>query len=168
MARALTINSTNVRNMMSFAWERMALAAAATFAPRRAVERAARLFATPPRHAHTPREIELLQTGRGFVVPMGLARLAAWRFGREDLPAVVFSHGWGGRGAQFRAFVAPLVEAGYQVVLFDHEGHGHSEGHEASLVHFIKGLEAVIAHVEREWAVVSGLVGHSLGAAAIA
>ena len=167
-ARASTLNSTNVRNLMSFAWERVALAFASTLAPRHAVERAARLFATPPRHAHTPREIELLQTGRGFVVPVGFARLAAWRFGREDRPAVLFSHGWGGRGAQFRAFVAPLVQAGYQVVLFDHEGHGHSEGREASLVHFIKGLESVVAHLEREGATIAGFIGHSLGAAAIA
>src|SRR5436190_24371342 len=115
-ARALPFNSTNVRNMLGLAWERLALAAAATLAPERAVDRAARLFATPPRHAHTPREIELLGTGRGFVVHVGLARIAAWRFGGEDLPAIVFSHGWGGRGAQFRHFVTPLLEAGYQVV----------------------------------------------------
>lgn len=166
VARASTFNSTNVRNTLQFAWERLALGVAAAVAPRKAVERAARLFATPPRHPHTAREVELLQTGRGFVVPVGLARIAAWRFGDEDRPAVIFSHGWGGRGAQFRAFVAPLVEAGYQVILFDHEGHGHSEGTEASLIHFMHGVEAVVAHVEKR-APVAGLVGHSLGAAAV-
>ena len=167
-APAFAINSTNVRNAIAFTWERVALGIASALAPDRAIERAARLFATPPRHPHTAREIELLQTGRGFVVPMGFRRLAAWRFGGADKPAIVFSHGWGGRGAQFRAFVAPLVEAGYQVVLFDHEGHGHSEGDQASLIHFLKGLETVVAHLEREDVQVAGLVGHSLGAAAVA
>jgi pimeloyl-ACP methyl ester carboxylesterase len=162
------MNSTNVRNSLSLVWERIALGVASAIAPKRAVERAARLFATPPRHPHTAREVELLQTGRGFVVPMGFGRLAAWRFGRVGNPAIVFSHGWGGRGAQFRAFVTPLVEAGYQVVLFDHEGHGHSEGHEASLIHFLKGLETVVTHLEREGVTIAGLVGHSLGAAAVA
>ena len=167
-ARASTLNSTNVRNTLQFAWERIALGVASAFAPRRAVERAARLFATPPRHPHTTREVELLQTGRGFVVPVGLVRIAAWRFGNSERPAIVFSHGWGGRGAQFRAFVAPLLDAGYQVILFDHEGHGHSEGTEASLIHFLKGLEAVVGHIEKEGARVAGIVGHSLGAAAVA
>jgi pimeloyl-ACP methyl ester carboxylesterase len=167
-SRAIPINSTNVRNAMMLTWERVALGVASAFAPRRAVERAARLFATPPRHAHPAREIELLQTGRGFVVALGFRRLAVWRFGSMDAPVIVFSHGWGGRGAQFRAFVPRLVQAGYQVVLFDHEGHGHSEGDEASLVHFLRGLEAVIAHLEREGATIAGLVGHSLGASAIA
>jgi len=167
-ALASSLNSTNVRNAIALAWTRIALGVTSTIAPKRAVERAARLFATPPRHPHTTREVELLRTGRGFVVTLGLRRIAAWRFGSADAPAIVFSHGWGGRGAQFRAFVAPLVEAGFQVVLFDHEGHGHSEGEEASLVHFWKGLEAVIRQVEGEGVVVKALVGHSLGAAAIA
>jgi pimeloyl-ACP methyl ester carboxylesterase len=165
-ARALSFNSTNVRNKLGFAWERIALAVASTLAPERAVDRAARLFATPPRHAHTPREVELLATGRGFVVHVGLTRIAAWRFGREDRPAIVFSHGWGGRGAQFRYFVTPLLEAGYQVVLFDHEGHGMSEGRESSLVHFIGALRALIEGLERDGIDVAGVVGHSLGAAA--
>ena len=166
-SRATALNSTNVRKTMAFAWERIALGVTSALAPGHAVERAARLFATPPRHSHTEREVELLRTGRGFVVPLGLARIAAWRFGAEDRPAIVFSHGWGGRGAQFRAFVDPLVEAGYQVILFDHEAHGHSEGSEASLIHFLKAIEAVVAYVERKGARVAGLVGHSLGAAAV-
>jgi len=58
------------------------------------------------------------------------------------------------------------VEAGYQVVLFDHAGHGMSEGREASLVHFMRGLDAVVRHVESGGAVVKGFVAHSLGAAA--
>ena len=166
-ARTLSLNSTNVRNTIEFAWHRIALAVSSALAPERAVARAARLFATPPRYAHTSREVELLRTGRGFVVHVGLVRVAAWRFGLEERPAIVFSHGWGGRGAQFRHFVAPLLEAGYQVVLFDHEGHGMSEGHEASLVHFIKALEAVVANIERGGARVAAFVGHSLGAAAV-
>jgi pimeloyl-ACP methyl ester carboxylesterase len=167
IARALSFNSTNVRNTIGFAWHRVALAVSSALAPERAVARAARLFATPPRYAHTPQEIELLRTARGFVVHVGLARIAAWRFGDEGRPAVVMSHGWGGRGAQFRHFVAPLVDAGFQVVLFDHEGHGMSEGREASLVHFIKALEAVVDAVERSGVTVAALVGHSLGAAAV-
>src|SRR5258706_4811803 len=166
-SRAYALNSTNVRNTLAFAWQRVALAVASSLAPERAIERAARLFATPPRHKHTEREVELLRTGRGFVVNAGLARIAAWRFGGEDRPAVVFSHGWGGRGAQFRQFVPALLDAGYQVILFDHEGHGLSEGREASLVHFIRTLEAVVASVERGGASVAGIVGHSLGAAAV-
>jgi pimeloyl-ACP methyl ester carboxylesterase len=160
------LNSTNVRNMTVLAWERLNLAVSTWVAPQRAVDRAARLFATPPRFAHTVPERALLATGRGFVVASGEGRIAAWRFGEESHPAVILSHGWGGRGAQLRAFVPALVEAGYQAILFDHPGHGHSEGREASLVHFVKGIDAVARDLEARGAKVAGIVAHSLGAAA--
>src|SRR5262249_48913737 len=71
-----------------------------------------------------------------------------------------------GRGAQLHAFVPELVAAGFQVVLFDHVGHGASEGRETTLVHFIRGLDAVATRLEAEGVAIAGVVGHSLGAAA--
>jgi len=168
MSVAAPLNSTNVRNTMAFAWNRARVSIASLVAPEKAIEIAARLFATPPRYAHTPREQELLATGERFDVNAPDARLAAWRFGRADRPAVVVSHGWGGRGAQFRAFVPHLLDAGYQVIVFDHAGHGLSEGGESSLIHFMRDIGAVVSHVESRGAKVVALIGHSLGAAAAA
>jgi pimeloyl-ACP methyl ester carboxylesterase len=168
MSVAATLNSTNVRKTMAFAWNRMRLSIASLVAPQRAIDIAARLFATPPRYAHTPREQELLATGERFDVQAPDAKLAAWRFGRADRPAVVVSHGWGGRGAQFRAFVPQLLDSGYQVIVFDHAGHGLSEGAESSLIHFMRDIGAVVSHVELRGAKVVALIGHSLGAAAAA
>ncbi len=170
---AVPMNSTNVRKLpglpaaATLAWQRLSLALASALAPRRAVATAVRLFATPPRHAHTGPELELLATGTRFDVAAGATRLAAWRFGPAERPAVVLCHGWGGRGAQLRAFVPALVGAGFQVVAFDHTGHGLSEGREATLVHFIDGLDAVIGSLRARGIPLAGLLGHSLGAAAV-
>ncbi|HUQ29636.1 MAG TPA: alpha/beta fold hydrolase [Usitatibacter sp.] len=168
MPAAATLNSTNVRNSLMLAWNRMHLTLTSVLAPEKAVDAAARLFATPPRHAHTARELELLATAQRFDVVADDGKLAAWRFGDKKRPTVIVSHGWGGRGAQFRAFVPALLDAGYQVVVFDHIGHGSSEGDESSLVHFLRDLDAVVAHVEAKGSGVVGLIGHSLGAAAAA
>jgi pimeloyl-ACP methyl ester carboxylesterase len=160
-------NSTNVRNPLLGMLQRMELALVSTLAPQRAVDIAARHFSTPPRFEHTARERELLSTGTRYDVQSARGRIAAWRFGRTDRPAVVLVHGWGGRGAQLGAFVPALLDAGYQVITFDHVGHGHSEGAHATLVHFWDGLGAVVADTESRGSRVHGLVGHSLGAAAI-
>jgi pimeloyl-ACP methyl ester carboxylesterase len=166
MLIALRRNSTNVRQMAGLAAHRLRLRLASAFAPQRALEEAARLFSTPPRIPHTARELELLATGTRFEVREGPLSLMAWRFGAPDRPVVLISHGWGGRGAQLRSFVAPLCDAGYQVVVFDHVGHGYSGGTASSLVQFVEGLDAVVRHLEREGFRIAGLVGHSLGAAA--
>lgn len=167
MPTLTTLNSTNVRNAMSLAVTKLQFGIASALNPRAAVDKAMRLFMTPPRFAHSQRERELLATGRGYVVDAPHARLSAWRFGRTDRPAVLLSHGWGGRGAQFRRFVPGLVDAGFQVVVFDHAAHGHSEGKEASLVHFIRDVEAIALDLQIRGVPIAGAIGHSLGAAAL-
>lgn len=166
-AFASPMNSTIVRSMRMLS-TRARLQVGAIVAPERAVSEAVRLFLTPPRRPARPRDRDFLAGGTGFVVPFGLARLSAWRFGDERRPAVILSHGWGGRGAQFHAFVPALVEAGFQAVVFDHAGHGFSEGGQSSLIDFARGLAAVAEALESRGIVVAGVVGHSLGAAAIA
>ena len=160
-------NSTNVRNAIHSMWLRTEMAVTSTLAPHKAVDTAARLFSTPPRFAHTGRELELLSTGMRYNVATAHGEIAAWRFGRADRPAVVLVHGWGGRGAQLGAFVPTLLDAGYHVILFDHIGHGFSEGSTATLVHFWRGLEAVVAHAEGRGTRFVAAIGHSLGASAV-
>ena len=175
MPLALSMNSTNVRSPIlrallpaaTLAVHRARFRVASFVAPGKAVDLAARLFATPPRHGHTEAERAALAQASRYHVSLGFQRLVAWRFGASDRPVVVASHGWGGRGAQFRAFVPVLLEAGYQVVVFDHAGHNESDGRESSLIHFIDGLDAVVRDTESRGARVVALIGHSLGAAAI-
>ena len=163
-----TINSTIVRNILSLARVRASLALVRVRGAEHAVERATRIFLTPPRHAHREREIAFLAKGERFVVPSEDVRLAAWRFGEAANPAIVFSHGWGGRGAQGAAIAEAALASGYQAVVFDHQAHGFSEGRESSLVAFSRGLAAVTDSLAARGVRVAGVVGHSLGAAAIA
>ena len=166
-AALLPMNSTIVRSMKMLA-TRARLQAGAVIAPERAVADAVRLFLTPPRRLVRSRDRAFLAGGDGCVVPAGDTRLSAWRFGPRERPAVILSHGWGGRGAQWHAFVPALVEAGFQAVVFDHAAHGLSEGRQSSLVDFARGLGAVADAVAARGVRVAGIVGHSLGAAAIA
>ena len=67
------MNSTNVRNPILGMLQRAELALVSTLAPQRAVDIAARHFATPPRFEHTARERELLvargrRDGRPIVI----------------------------------------------------------------------------------------------------
>ena len=160
-------NSTIVRSIRILS-TRARLQVGALVAPERALADAVRLFLTPPRRAMRERDRAVLAGGEGFVVRGTEGRLAAWQFGPREAPAVILSHGWGGRGAQFRAFIPALLGAGFQAVAFDHAGHGLSEGRQSSLVDFGRGIGAVADALAARGIPVAGVVGHSLGAAAIA
>ena len=161
------LNSTIVRKHIQLPLLRTGTRIAAAIAPAWVARTAARRFIKPPFHAHTPPELRHLQGGRRLSIPSRMGALAAWQFGDRWRPAIIMSHGWGGRGAQFREFVSTLTDAGFQVWLFDHVSHGMSEGVEAPITDFAKGVAAVVQAAEAEGATVAGFVGHSLGCAGI-
>lgn len=169
MAHAVSspFNSTTVRiNLFHFA-ARIGVSLVAAVAPAWTARKASQWFITPPRILHTPRELQTLAHGTRLSIASPLGKLAAWRFGDPAHPAIITSHGWGGRGAQFRDFVPALTGTGYQIVLFDHVSHGYSDGKVAPITDFAIGVSTVAKHLERHGVAIAGFVGHSLGCAGI-
>src|SRR3954470_12473309 len=144
--------STNVR-----------FAATALLAPGLAGAWAERLFLTPPRPRIEASALDLIDARSSFLVHKA-RNIAVWEWGWQSrgAPAVLLAHGWGGHAAQMRAFVFPLLAAGYRVVGFDQPAHGLSEGRLTSLVDFADVLAAVAANRGP----VHAVIAHSLGAAA--
>lgn len=169
MAQSISspINSTIVRIQATRLATRAGMSVASLLAPAWAARKASQWFITPPRILHTPRELQSLTRGTRLTLSTSMGALATWRFGDPAAPAIILSHGWGGRGAQFREFVPALLAAGYQVWLFDHVGHGLSEGREAPITDFARGIAAVANHVERQGIAIAGFIGHSLGCAGV-
>lgn len=144
--------STNVR-----------FAASALLFPELAGAWAERLFLTPPRHGGAAAALDLIDARSALIEHKG-RHIATWRWGSRDAPLVVLAHGWGGYAAQMRAFVFPLLSAGYQVVAYDQPAHGVSEGRLTGLPDFADVLAEIAWHHGGAHAVVA----HSLGAGAAA
>jgi pimeloyl-ACP methyl ester carboxylesterase len=104
----------------------------------------------------------MLASARVRTMDAGTHDVRVWIWGEG--PAILLVHGWGGRGAQFAAFVPPLVAAGHAVVAFDGPAHGESSGRQASLLDFRDAVHAVGTAAGP----LAGLVAHSLGATAAA
>lgn len=103
-----------------------------------------------------------LREGRAFDFWSRGLRLRGHIWGEG--PAVALLHGWEGRGAQFHAFIQPLVSAGFSAVTFDQPGHGASRGLRAGPVEWSQALGAFVDEIGP----IHGLVAHSLGAAGVA
>ncbi|MEJ0098969.1 MAG: alpha/beta hydrolase [Pseudomonadota bacterium] len=79
-------------------------------------------------------------------------------------PTAVILHGWGSSAARFALLAQALAARGWRVLVFDAPGHGASSGKSSSLPQFMAALDAVIGGC----GVPRALIGHSLGALAIA
>jgi pimeloyl-ACP methyl ester carboxylesterase len=129
-------------------------------APALAARLAERLFLTPPRAERPATETDVLATARPRAVGVGGRQIATWTWGAG--PSVLLVHGWGGRGAQFGAFVDPLVARGFSVVTFDGPGHGASGSGPATIPEMTRAIREVAASRGR----LAGLIAHSVGAVA--
>jgi len=152
MSAALSLPkiSTNVR-----------FAASALLFPELASAWAERLFLTPPRNGGAAAALDLIEARASFLEHKG-RHIATWRWGERDAPAVILAHGWGGYAAQMRAFVFPLLCAGYRVIAFDQPAHGVSEGRLTGLPDFAE----VLSELAWQHGDVRAFIGHSLGGAA--
>ena len=117
-------------------------------------------FTAPPRMADFP----VPERSRPFEVEAQGHAIRGLVWGDEAGGTVYLMHGWGGRGTQFGAMVAPLLEAGYRVVMFDAPAHGDSDHGPAGPgrtngVEFAKALDAVFCRFGPAEAVVA----HSMG-----
>lgn len=117
-------------------------------------------FTAPPRTA----EVALPAGGAPFEVEAQGHAVRGLVWGDDRVSTVYLMHGWGGRGAQFAAMVAPLVEAGHRVVMFDAPAHGDSDHGPAGPgrtngVEFGRALDAVFCR----FGPASAVVAHSMG-----
>lgn len=89
---------------------------------------------------------------------------------RDDAPALVILHGWGGNAEAMLPLAAPLHRAGFALLLIDARNHGHSDADSfSSLPRFAEDLDQALDWLNDRRSVKPhrlGLVGHSVGAGA--
>jgi pimeloyl-ACP methyl ester carboxylesterase len=151
---------------LKLATVRLGFALGSALAPRRTVERAARLFATPFASSRQRARAALPDPAmrRESLIVNG-ETIASYVWGDPTTqPYVLLVHGWSSFGLRFAPWVAPLRALGLAVVAFDQPGHGHSSGQLSSLPEFADTVRAVGRHYgDAELA-----IAHSLGGAALA
>ncbi|MCC3152015.1 alpha/beta fold hydrolase [Hymenobacter sp. BT770] len=145
-------------------WLRLQLRVLSAVAPELAFRQAWKLFCTPRRLPLKAWEAPALAEARRRTVPYETGPVAVYEWGPAAAPAVVLVHGWEHRASFWRAWVQPLVAAGYRVVALDGPAHGASGGQQTTLMGFSGAVQAVVNTVGE----VRAIVAHSFGAASVA
>jgi len=158
-------NSTIVRKNAGLALLRWRFRLGSWLAPAGTLHRAFDLFGTPMSASRDRARHADADGARIHRLPFGREQLAVYTWGDPGTqPCVLLAHGWSSFGLRFLPWVAPLRRAGYAVVAFDQPAHGRSSGRRANLPMFADGVQCVAAHLGP----LAGVVGHSLGGAAVA
>ncbi len=119
------------------------------------------LFFTPVGYPTPEKELKSENFAEKFVLSIEGMRIQCYRWGKGT-KTVLAVHGWAGRATQFRRFVKPFINEGYQVVGFDGPAHGKSTGRSTNLNEFLKVIQAL----ESRFKNIAGIVAHSFGGVA--
>ena len=145
-------------------WVRWQLGALWAVAPALGFRQAWRVFTTPRRLPTKTWEVAALADARCRTVAAETGLIAVYEWGPAAAPAVLLVHGWEHRASFWRAWVGPLLAAGYRVVALDGPAHGASAGRRVTLTEFGGAVQAVANTVGE----VRAIVAHSFGAASVA
>lgn len=118
----------------------------------------------PRRHAIRDWEKPAAEIARRVTFRSGLSGL---RWGDRG-PIVLALHGWEGRATQFRYVAEAIVRSGRTLIALDAPGHGGSPGHVAHPRLFAESLLDVAAEITAEAGRIETVIGHSMGAGAVA
>ena len=129
-------------------------------APKSTGRRMGRLFTTPRPRAVRPWEEDVEASATRIELGTGVSALH-WN---GPGPRVLAIHGWEGRATQFGAMATRLSAIGAEVTALDGPAHGSSIGSRANPIAFSRAL----MDADREWGPFDVVVGHSMGAAAVA
>lgn len=124
-----------------------------------------RLFCTPRRLKIRDNDAEFLATAVKGEFLFRNHRICTYSWGaqQKDAPAILLIHGWESSSARWARYVRPLLQAGFSVHAFDGPASGNSEG---KLLNVLL-LSAAVQEYIRLHGAPYGIVGHSLGGAAI-
>lgn len=145
-------------------WVRWQLGALWAVAPALGARQAWRVFTTPRRLPAKAWEAPALADARRRTVAAETGAIAVYEWGPAAAPAVLLVHGWEHRASFWRAWVGPLLAAGYRVVALDGPAHGASAGRRTSLTAFGGAVQTVVNTL----GTVRAIVAHSFGAASVA
>ncbi|GAB3869126.1 alpha/beta hydrolase [Hymenobacter segetis] len=145
-------------------WLRWQLGALWAVAPALGFRQAWQVFTTPRRLPIKAWEAPALAEARRHTVAAATGPIAVYEWGPAAAPAVLLVHGWEHRASFWRAWLGPLLAAGYRVVALDGPAHGASAGRRTTLPDFGGAVQAVVDTIGE----VRAIVAHSFGAASVA
>jgi len=132
------------------------------FAPNVTKDFLLKRFFKPLSYPLTPFERQYLKNGTSFHINVHEKKVRCWKWGRG--PAILFVHGWNGRGVNLAYFFKALIDAGYSVITYDAPAHGESDG---QFTNYFELTDTVRAFFDPSLGFdIQGIVAYSIGASA--
>jgi pimeloyl-ACP methyl ester carboxylesterase len=129
---------------------------------KKAAKEAFKLFCTPPTR-EKKRIPEVFKKAEELRFKFEEYNIVGYRWNKGGKRKVLINHGFESSAVNFLAYVNPLIEKGYEVLMFDAPAHGRSSGKRITAIIY----KELIKYVHDLYGPVQSYMGHSLGGFAV-
>ena len=127
------------------------------FSPKRAADKAFRLFCTVRKGRVLPEQAAFLEMAKLDIEEVSNHRLQSYRWeGPGD--TVLLVHGWESNAFRWRNLIKKLKEANYNIIAYDAPAHGHSSGKMLYVPLYEETVHYMVKKYDPKF-----LIGHSVG-----
>jgi pimeloyl-ACP methyl ester carboxylesterase len=134
----------------------------AMLSPRKAAERALRVFSTPY-HRSRKQMPQVFTQAESLQLNLGGTTLQGYRWNHPAPRKLLLVHGFESTVFNFERYVTPFVKRGYEVLAFDAPAHGRSGGRTITLPEYVRMLELI----NRTYGPLDAFIAHSFGGLAV-
>ncbi|MBX2924294.1 MAG: alpha/beta hydrolase [Chitinophagaceae bacterium] len=132
-------------------------------APRKAAQKAFALFCTPRKKKQSTGS-SIIKKAEQLTITVNDYRLHGYRWNAQGKKKILIAHGFESAATNFDIYADRLVQKEYEVVAFDAQAHGKSEGKTITLPEYVQTLSAIC----RQFGPFDAFMAHSFGGLALA
>ena len=126
--------------------------------PRKASEEMFRLFCTPLAQPKMKMP-SIFKSAEKLTETIDGLTISGFRWNKGQPKKVMILHGFSSQAQKFQHFVSPLIKKGYEVLAFDAQAHGESEGIMINALVYSN----MIVTIANKYGPLNAFIGHSLG-----
>lgn len=148
----------DLRKKLAIKYVRTRLALLAKLSEKKAAAKAFEIFCTPQLRNKKPLPPVFKKAERLRFSFEG-CQITGFRWNYPSEKKLLILHGFESTIVNFEAYVAPLVQKGYEVLAFDAPAHGHSSGKKITVIAY----KNLVHYINQQYGPVHHFIGHSLG-----
>lgn len=157
-----TIGFVKVRQKIAVGYFRASVKILAAVSPRRAAQRAFKIFCTPFSRS-VKKTSPLFAKAEKLQLTIDNKNLVGYRWNRSQAKRFLILHGFQSCARNFERYIHPMVKKGYEVLAFDAPAHGESDGKQTNVLQYRNMIE----EISNRYGPIDAFMGHSFGGLAV-
>ncbi len=156
------LNKAKLKDQIAIGYTRTSLRILSVISKELAAKKALRLFCTPFSKS-TKKISPLFKDAEKLHLYIDNKKVTGYRWNHPQSKKFLVIHGFQSSAKKFERYITPMIKKGYEVLAFDAQAHGDSEGKQINVLEY----KMLITEIFKEYGPIDAFMAHSFGGLAV-